>query len=30
VPEFYDWNSEGVSLRWIARIRASMRAIPPS
>jgi starch phosphorylase len=30
VPEFYAWNSEGVSLRWIARIRASMRAIPPS
>jgi starch phosphorylase len=30
VPEFYAWNSEGVPLRWIARIRASMRAIPPS
>jgi starch phosphorylase len=30
VPEYYDWNGEGISLRWIARIRASMRAIPPS
>jgi starch phosphorylase len=30
VPEFYDWNSEGVPLRWIARVRASMRAIPAS
>jgi starch phosphorylase len=30
VPMFYAWNSEGVPLAWVTRIRASMLAQPPS
>jgi starch phosphorylase len=30
VPGFYAWNSEGVPLAWIARVRASMHALPRS
>lgn len=30
VPAFYAWNSEGVPLAWVARIRASMHSIPRS
>lgn len=30
VRRFYAWNSEGVPLAWIARVRDSMRSIPPS
>jgi starch phosphorylase len=30
VPGFYDWNSEGVPLAWVARIRACMLALPRS
>jgi starch phosphorylase len=30
VPSFYAWNSEGIPLAWVARIRASMHAIPRS
>lgn len=30
VPAFYAWNSEGVPLAWVARIRASMHSLPRS
>lgn len=30
VPMFYAWNSEGVSLPWIARVRSSMHSLPRS
>lgn len=30
VPSFYAWNSEGVPLAWVARIRTSMHSLPRS
>ena len=30
VPMFYAWNSEGVPLAWIARVRDSMHSLPRS
>lgn len=29
VPLFYGWDHEGVPQRWIERVRASMRVLPP-
>lgn len=30
VPTFYAWNSEGISLRWLERVRAAMHGAPGS